>query len=66
MAFSADDKFFVLSVKNGPSDFYVIAYDMVIKGRRLTIGHFDKNKVARVAFMPRDNSKVVIAGSNLF
>ena len=36
MAFSKDDKYFVLNLVNGPKQCYVMAYDLLMKGKRMS------------------------------
>ena len=66
MAFSHDDKYFVVNIRNGTSESYVQIYDyMIMKGKVYSQAKFDQ-VITNVKFIKADSSKVVIAGENIF
>ena len=65
MAFSKDDKFFAVCVRNGPSECHIQTYDFLMKGRKQCTEKFD-SIIRQIYFMPRDNQKLVVVGDNGF
>ena len=64
MAFSADDKFFGIVIRNGPSESHVFTYDFLVKGKKASTNKFGF-VVEKMSFMPRDNQKVLLTGQKL-
>jgi hypothetical protein len=66
LAFSRDEKYVAFVLRNGPQDFQVHCYDFLDrKPRKVFVEKFDK-EVKSVEFMPRDSSKLLVAGENMF
>lgn len=53
-----------ICVRNGPEEYHIQVYDMQQTGQYIGKGVFH-GKINKVAFMPRDNTKLIIAGDNI-
>ena len=64
LIFSKDDKMIALCIRNGPEEFHIQVYNMEIRGQYIGKSVFH-GQINKVAFMPRDNKMLAIAGDNI-
>ena len=66
MEFSKDDKQISIIMVNGPKEQHVMVYDFLEKKPRPVASHKFTSTVSAATFMPRDPSKLLLAGDGCF